>query len=66
MEKQFQITDKSPNGTSLQGYFPASFEDIKKLLGEPNSPSGAHVGYNISPLSRVKLKILITRLTACC
>ena len=27
-------------------------------MGETNSPSVAHVGYNISPLSRVKLKIL--------
>jgi hypothetical protein len=25
-------------------------------MGETNSPSVAHVGYNISPLSRVKLK----------
>jgi hypothetical protein len=31
-------------------------------LGETNSPSVAHVGYDISPLSRVKLKILTTRL----
>ena len=30
-----------------------------------DSPSVAHVGYDISPLSRVKLKILTTRLTAC-
>jgi hypothetical protein len=28
-------------------------------MGETNSPSVAHVGYNISPFSRVKLKILI-------
>jgi hypothetical protein len=34
-------------------------------MGETNSPSVAHVGYDISPLSRVKLKILATRLTAC-
>jgi hypothetical protein len=34
-------------------------------MGETNSPSVAHVGYDISPLSRVKLKILTTRLTAC-
>ena len=27
-------------------------------MGETNSPSVAHVGYNISPLSRVKFKIL--------
>jgi hypothetical protein len=27
-------------------------------MGETNSPSVAHVGYDISPLSRVKLKIL--------
>ena len=26
-------------------------------MGETNSPSVAHVGYDISPLSRVKLKI---------
>jgi hypothetical protein len=32
-------------------------------MGETNSPSVAHVGYDISPLSRVKLKILTTRLT---
>ena len=32
---------------------------------EINSPSVAHVGYDISPLSRVKLKILTTRLMAC-
>ena len=34
-------------------------------MGETNSPSVAHVGYDISPLSRVKFKILTTRLTAC-
>jgi hypothetical protein len=34
-------------------------------MGETNSPSVAHVGYDISPLSRVKFKILITRLIAC-
>jgi hypothetical protein len=34
-------------------------------MGETNSPSVAYVGYDISPLSRVKLKILTTRLTAC-
>jgi hypothetical protein len=33
-------------------------------MGETNSPSVANVGYDISPLSRVKLKILTTRLTA--
>jgi hypothetical protein len=27
-------------------------------MGETNSPSVAHVGYDISPLSRVKLKFL--------
>ena len=32
-------------------------------MGETNSPSVAHVGYDISPLSRVKFKILTTRLT---
>jgi hypothetical protein len=31
--------------------------------GETNSPSVAHVGYDISPLSRVNFKILATRLT---
>jgi len=34
-------------------------------MGETNSPSVAHVGYDVSPLSRVKLNILATRLTAC-
>jgi hypothetical protein len=34
-------------------------------MGETNSPSVAHVGYDISPLSRDKLKISTTRLTAC-
>jgi len=34
-------------------------------LGETNSPSVAHVDYDISPLSRVKLKIVTTRMTAC-
>jgi hypothetical protein len=34
-------------------------------MGETNSPSVAHVGYDISPLSRVKFKILTTRLTDC-
>jgi len=34
-------------------------------MRETNSPSVAHVGYDISPLSRVKLKILTTRLPAC-
>jgi hypothetical protein len=32
-------------------------------MGETNSPSVAHVGYDISPLSRVKLKMLTTHLT---
>jgi hypothetical protein len=27
-------------------------------MGETNSPSVVHVGYDISPLSRVKFKIL--------
>jgi hypothetical protein len=35
-----------------------------KAVGETNSPSVAHVGYDISPLSRVKFKILTTRITA--
>ena len=34
-------------------------------MGDTNSPSVAYVGYDISPLSRVKFKILTTRLTAC-
>jgi hypothetical protein len=34
-------------------------------MGETNSPSVAHVGYDISPLSRVKFKILPTSLSAC-
>ena len=34
-------------------------------MGETNSPSVAYVGYNISPLSKAKLKILTTHLTAC-
>jgi hypothetical protein len=34
-------------------------------MGETNSPSVAHVGYDISSLLRFKLKILTTRLTAC-
>jgi hypothetical protein len=34
-------------------------------MGETNSPSVVHVGYDISPLSRVKFKIVTTRLTAC-
>jgi len=34
-------------------------------MGETNVPSVAHVnGYDISPLSRVKLKNVTTRLTA--
>jgi hypothetical protein len=33
-------------------------------MGETNSPSVSHVGYDIYPLSRVKLKILTTRLAA--
>ena len=35
------------------------------IMGETNSPSVVHVGYDISPLKRVKFKILTTRLTAC-
>jgi hypothetical protein len=31
-------------------------------MGEANSPSVAHVGDDISPISKVKLKILITRI----
>jgi hypothetical protein len=34
-------------------------------MGETHSTSVAHVGYDISPLSRVKLKMLTTCLTAC-
>jgi hypothetical protein len=34
-------------------------------MGETNSLAVAHVGYDISPLSRVNLKMLATRLTAC-
>jgi hypothetical protein len=34
-------------------------------MEETNSPSVAHVGYDISPLSRVKLKKLTNRLTVC-
>ena len=34
-------------------------------MGETNSPSGAHVGYDISPLSRVKLKILVWIIVFC-
>jgi hypothetical protein len=34
-------------------------------MGETNSRSVAHVAYNIFPLSRVKLKILTIRPTAC-
>ena len=34
-------------------------------MGETNSPSVAHVGDDISSLSRVKFKILTTRLMAC-
>ena len=34
-------------------------------MGETNPPSVAHVGYDISPLSRVKFKFLTTCLTAC-
>jgi hypothetical protein len=30
-------------------------------MGETNSPSLAHVGYDISPLKRVNLKFLTTR-----
>jgi hypothetical protein len=33
-------------------------------MGDTNSPSIAHVGYDISPLSRVKVKILTTHLTS--
>ena len=32
-------------------------------MGETNSPAVAHVGYDISLLSRAKLQILTTRLT---
>jgi hypothetical protein len=34
-------------------------------MGETNSPSVAHVGYDISPLSRVKFKDITTHLMAC-
>jgi hypothetical protein len=34
-------------------------------MEETNFPSVAHVGYDISPLPRVKLKKLTNRLTAC-
>jgi hypothetical protein len=34
-------------------------------MGETNFPSVVHVGYDISPPSRFKFKIVTTRLTAC-
>jgi hypothetical protein len=34
-------------------------------MGETNAHSVANVGYDISPLSGVRFKILTTRLTAC-
>jgi len=34
-------------------------------MGETKSPSVSHVGYDISPLLRVKFKILTTHLMAC-
>ena len=34
-------------------------------MGETNFPSVVHVGYDISPPSRVKFKIVTIRLTAC-
>jgi hypothetical protein len=34
-------------------------------MGETNSPSVAHVGYDIYPLSRDKLKLLTTRMADC-
>ena len=34
-------------------------------MGKTNSPSVAHVGYDVSPLSRVKFEMLTTRPTAC-
>ena len=34
-------------------------------MEETNSPSAAHVSYDISPLLRDKLKIVVTHLTAC-
>ena len=34
-------------------------------MGETHSPSVVHVGYDISPPSTAKFKILTTRLTAC-
>jgi hypothetical protein len=34
-------------------------------MGETNSPSVTHVGYDIFPLSGVKIKSLTTPLTAC-
>jgi hypothetical protein len=34
-------------------------------MGEANYPSVAHVGYDISPLTRAKFKILTTRVTTC-
>jgi hypothetical protein len=33
-------------------------------MGKTNSPSVAHVGYDISSLSRVKFKIVTTHLSA--
>ena len=45
--------------------FPRMLSKNAVIMGETNSPSVAHVGYDISPLLRVKFKILTTRLTAC-
>jgi hypothetical protein len=41
--------------------------EIKFVLnnGRKNSPSVAHVGYDIFPLARAKFNILTTRLRAC-
>jgi hypothetical protein len=46
------------------GQIKFQFKQIK-TMGETNYLSVAHVGYDISPLSRVKLKSLTTLLTAC-
>jgi hypothetical protein len=39
--------------------------EIKFVLNNGRNKFSFSVGYDISPLSRVKLKMLITRLTAC-
>lgn len=50
-KSEFKLTDKSPNGTHLVGYYPCSFQELQQMLGAPN---GETDDYKVSTEWRLK------------